>query len=490
MKTSINNKLRLSVVLSALVFVLCGIVAIGLSRPNNNVSATPEYSNSSMTAWFYNGAIMTSVDSLIITHGGAGGFMFGAIGLFPGLPDVRGGTISTAASWGSLPNGSIASFGVTHFGPSHTGSIVTFSWRDFVNDFSLNNITATTNPMVSGSNIQHLPAGELTGVHTIVLTIRYSSGSETFWAVVETNPVTVPLPPDPMPPRGHSFAGWYTDSALTNRFEGTTVGADITLFARFSPIVYSIRFFVNGGDMLIGAPTTYTVLSDTITLPIPTRVGHHFRGWYTVPTLDGQAVTAIEQDSIGDKSFYARWEIKRFTVTFMVGDNVHYSVTVDWGTIVSPQAMYFVDLVTFNIIDIAFAGAVYEDLQFYADNPIGVFNRLTFDVGGKQTSQLLAFNYSLDNLFVPIAPNGYLFAGWYHDQAFVVPVLDSDRLTEHMTIFARFVEAPPTTIWQAFNAWAARNLIAIIIVGSIVLVFGSCLFLGGKKRKRRSTYGR
>ena len=45
-----------------------------------------------------------------------------------------------------------------------------------------------------------------------------------------------------------------------------------------------------------------------LTLPIPTKDGFLFRGWYPTPDFSGEAVTAIGTDATGDKTYYAKWE--------------------------------------------------------------------------------------------------------------------------------------------------------------------------------------
>ena len=45
-----------------------------------------------------------------------------------------------------------------------------------------------------------------------------------------------------------------------------------------------------------------------LTLPIPTKEGFIFGGWYPTPDFSGEAVTVIGTDAAGDKTYYAKWE--------------------------------------------------------------------------------------------------------------------------------------------------------------------------------------
>lgn len=45
-----------------------------------------------------------------------------------------------------------------------------------------------------------------------------------------------------------------------------------------------------------------------LTLPIPTKEGFLFQGWYPTEDFSGEAVTVIGTDAAGDKTYYAKWE--------------------------------------------------------------------------------------------------------------------------------------------------------------------------------------
>ena len=72
-----------------------------------------------------------------------------------------------------------------------------------------------------------------------------------------------------------------------------------------------------------------------LTLPIPTKEGFIFGGWYPTPDFSGEAETAIGADAVGDKTYYAKWEkdeplvdaaapaaITLADASYTVGDNV------------------------------------------------------------------------------------------------------------------------------------------------------------------------
>src|SRR5699024_2872735 len=82
---------------------------------------------------------------------------------------------------------------------------------------------------------------------------------------------------------GHTFSGWYTGKKGGTKIETTTiVMSDITYYAQWNPITYTVRFDPLGG---VGVPDRRVVYNTPVgTLPHTARVGYIFRGWYTTQT--------------------------------------------------------------------------------------------------------------------------------------------------------------------------------------------------------------
>ena len=142
----------------------------------------------------------------------------------------------------------------------------------------------------------------------------------------------IPLPPDPEPPRGFEFSGWYFDTAFTQPFDGRPIFEGTVLYPRFAVITFTITYNLNGGTNHIDNPAMFTVESEVIILSAPTLAGHKFIGWFAYSDFGGEPITEIAQGTVGDVTLYARFEIKRFTVTFMIDGEVHKQVAIDWGT--------------------------------------------------------------------------------------------------------------------------------------------------------------
>lgn len=71
--------------------------------------------------------------------------------------------------------------------------------------------------------------------------------------------------------------------------------------------IYTITFVLNGGTLPSGAVSEYSAGMSVI-LPRPTRENFSFAGWYEQADLSGHAVTVIATGSVGNRTFYAKWE--------------------------------------------------------------------------------------------------------------------------------------------------------------------------------------
>lgn len=124
---------------------------------------------------------------------------------------------------------------------------------------------------------------------------------------------------------GYNLLGWAeTQSATSKEYNELANVANswilnnapsISLYAVWSPKTYTITYNLNGGTNPSSIPTSYTILSNTITLPTPTKSGYVFNGWYTTSNFTGSKVTKIASGSTGNKVYYAKWTAGNTTYT-------------------------------------------------------------------------------------------------------------------------------------------------------------------------------
>lgn len=134
---------------------------------------------------------------------------------------------------------------------------------------------------------------------------------------------------------GHTFSGWecfdstYTQSLgmLPEDLSGVTLIFNFYLKATFTANSYKATFDPNNGEEVTEKTVTY---GEEVELPTaPEKTGYNFAGWYdgADKQYTGAAFTYTE-----DTTFTAKWEIKKFTVTFYVDGSVYKTLEVEYGT--------------------------------------------------------------------------------------------------------------------------------------------------------------
>ena len=117
---------------------------------------------------------------------------------------------------------------------------------------------------------------------------------------------TAGMPEDPTR-EGFTFAGWYSDEALTTQYAfDTPVTADITLYAKWEAVstIKTVSFNSNGGSEV---PPQSVESGSTASWPQdPVREGFSFKGWYSDEALT--IAYAFTEPVTEDITLYAKWE--------------------------------------------------------------------------------------------------------------------------------------------------------------------------------------
>ena len=120
---------------------------------------------------------------------------------------------------------------------------------------------------------------------------------------------------------GYTQNAWNTnadgESGTSYALKATyTTEAAITLYPTWTANQYTITWNANGGSV---TPTssTYTYDGDLVALPIPTRTGYSFNGWFTASS-GGTIISDIGETNkpASNKTYYAQWNANTYTVTF------------------------------------------------------------------------------------------------------------------------------------------------------------------------------
>jgi uncharacterized repeat protein (TIGR02543 family) len=133
---------------------------------------------------------------------------------------------------------------------------------------------------------------------------------------------------------GYTFAGWWTAQTGGSQWNfSNNITANTTLWARWTPIVYTISYNLDGGTNNSNNPPDYTIETPTFTLQPPTRSGFTFGGWFDNASFTGNPITSISVGSTGDSTFWAMWEqipTPLSIIGVFSGDSVRAEARLQW----------------------------------------------------------------------------------------------------------------------------------------------------------------
>ena len=124
---------------------------------------------------------------------------------------------------------------------------------------------------------------------------------------------------------GYNFKGWQDVNGEPFVFD-TMPAENITLYASWEIVNYSITYNLNGGVVSEENPQTYNIEDASITLNNPTKTGSTFVGWIGTDITTPAMNVTISSGSTGNREYTAIFSENSFTVSFN-------SNNADYGTI-------------------------------------------------------------------------------------------------------------------------------------------------------------
>lgn len=136
---------------------------------------------------------------------------------------------------------------------------------------------------------------------------------------------------------GYEFIGWYYPDGSKFSSTDKMPDKDIKLTAKWRGFEYMILFDAKKGTMP-GTDTMYVSCGDKVgKLPVPTRKGYEFTGWYTKANGKGTQYTANSEMPETDLTLYAGWKkITQYASSVKLDSK---SVTIGVGGTVSLNAV-------------------------------------------------------------------------------------------------------------------------------------------------------
>ena len=216
---------------------------------------------------------------------------------------------------------------------------------------------------------------------------------------------------------GYTFKAWNYD------FTQPIVG-DTMITASLDTITYNISYDLTGGEFEGEYVKTYTVETPTFALATPVKRGYTFLGWY-----DGETkVEKITRNSIGDRSFTAKWGATPYSITYNLcggtnATNNPTTYTVEQTITLSDASRdgyRFVGWKEGNVIEKGNVGAKTFTAQWEAVT-YSIFYNLDGGEFGGEYHQSYDIETDTFSLVAPVK-RGYTFLGWYDGETKVVQI--------------------------------------------------------------------
>ena len=255
--------------------------------------------------------------------------------------------------------------------------------------------------------------------YTVTLDVSGGDPLDPITYTVET-PVILPTPTS----TGYTFLGWTGEGETMPQPtvvlpKGTT--GDKIYFANWEVNIYAITLDTSGGNALDNI--RYTVKSDPIILPTPTRNGYEFVGWTGEGIITPQLNVTIPTGSTGNKAYTANWKVIEYTIT----------LDTNGGPAVSPIKYTVEDSFTLPYLlrtGYEFAGWTLDGSGMIPAMPLIIYHgttgdliykaewrlakyTITMDLNGGSGQEKVVYTMTDEDFELPTPTrNGYEFVGW------------------------------------------------------------------------------
>lgn len=174
-------------------------------------------------------------------------------------------------------------------------------------------------------------------VHTYSITYELNGGDNN-----SSNPSTYTIESDTItlkdPSRyGYNFSGWYKTSTFSNQVTSINKGSygNLVLYAKRTPILYSISYNLDGGTNSLSNPSTYTIESE-FDFADATKTGYQFAGWFD---NGGNRVSSITVGSTGSLTLTAHWTANLNNLSVTSKDTSKGTVAITSGSGYSDESI-------------------------------------------------------------------------------------------------------------------------------------------------------
>ncbi len=244
-------------------------------------------------------------------------------------------------------------------------------------------------------------------------------------AIGKSGGTMVPRKESELPGYSYTFVGWRIEDEITGTSkvvrtievkEDKPIKA-VAVYNRIN-LPYEIKYNLDGGYLdLTTAPTIYNV-TQTVELPVPTKNGYKFAGWYKDTNYKNK-LDVIKQGTTGELKLTAKWEAEVYTITYDLNDGIQAENPLTTYTILTSSNLPVPQKDGFT-----FGGWVDEENNIIEKITPGMtgalnlkarwVNKINYNLNGGLNQSDAPDTYELNvNTILPTPTKyGYIFLGW------------------------------------------------------------------------------
>ena len=123
----------------------------------------------------------------------------------------------------------------------------------------------------------------------------------------------------------YTFVGWSTNSTATSPMYyaggGFSTDVDTILYAIWKYNIFTVAFNPNGGN-ITSTNKNVTEGSPYGSLPVPTRTGYQFDGWFTAASGRTQVSSESTVNLTANQTLYAHWQANTYSIRYNANGSV------------------------------------------------------------------------------------------------------------------------------------------------------------------------
>ena len=270
---------------------------------------------------------------------------------------------------------------------------------------------------------------------------------------------------------GHTLSGWKDSTSGTSANYATAYAVpdawinsnspSKTVYAHWVLNSYTLTFNANGGSACSPASRSVNYGAKYGTLCSTSRTGYNFLGWYTEASA-GSQVTENTTMTEGNKTIYAHWQIKTYTLSYNGNGNTGGSTaatTCNHGQACSTATNGFTKTgYSFDgWYDAASGGTKYTSVTLTANKTLYAhwkINSYTItyagngSTGGSTAATSCNYNATCTLRGNGFTKTGHTFAGWYTAASGGSKYGASTTLTGNITVYAHWTANTYTVTYK------------------------------------------